>query len=53
MKPFVILAALIILTACSGNEILATPTGPVFPLNTGHWQPAPADLQLPGPDAIK
>jgi len=53
MKPFVILAALIILTACSVNEILATPTGPVFALNAGHWQPAPADLQLPGPDAIK
>ena len=53
MKTFVILAALIILTACSGNEILATPTGPVFPLNTGHWQPAPGDLQLSGSDAIK
>jgi hypothetical protein len=24
---------------------LAIPTGPVFALNTGHWQPTPADLQ--------
>ena len=53
MKPFVILAALIILTACSGTETLAIPTGSVFALNTGHWQPAPADFQLPGPDGIK
>ena len=53
MKTLVTLVALIGLAACSGAETLATPTGPVFPLNTGHWQPAPADLQLPGPDGIK
>ena len=53
MKTLVALVALIGLAACSSAETLATPTGPVFPLNTGHWQPAPADLQLPGPDAIK
>jgi len=53
MKTLVALVALIGLAACSGGETLATPTGPVFPLNTGHWQPAPADLQLSGSDAIK
>jgi hypothetical protein len=53
MKTLVTLVALIGLAACGGAETLATPTGPVFALNTGHWQPAPADLQLPGPDGIK
>ena len=49
MKTLVILAALIGLAACSHTEVLATPTGPVFALNTGHWQPAPADLEVPRP----
>ena len=47
MKTIVILAALIGLTACSAAETLAKPTGPTFALNTGRWQPSPADLQLP------
>ena len=47
MKILVILVALICLTACANTEVLATPKGPVFALNTGHWQPTPADLQLP------
>ena len=47
MRTLVILAALVGLAACSHTEVLATPTGPVFALNTGHWQPGPADLQLP------
>ena len=49
MKTLVILAALIGLAACSHTEVLATPTGPVFALNTGHWQPTPADLEVPRP----
>jgi hypothetical protein len=49
VKTFVTLAALIGLAACSHTEVLATPTGPVFALNTGHWQPAPADLEIPRP----
>jgi len=47
MKTLVALLALIGLAACGGGETLATPTGPVFALNAGHWQPTPADLQLP------
>ncbi len=47
MRTLVILAALVGLAACSHTEVLATPTGPVFALNTGHWQASPADLQLP------
>lgn len=47
MKTLMTLFALIGLTACSGAEVLATPTGPAFALNTGHWQPTPADLEIP------
>lgn len=47
MRTLVTLAALIGLAACSHTELLATPTGPVFALNTGHWQANPADLQVP------
>jgi hypothetical protein len=47
MKTLVILIALIGLVACSSAEGLATPKGPTFALNAGHWQPTPADLQLP------
>ena len=49
MKTLVALAALIGLAACSNAEVLATPTGPVFALNPGHWQPTQADLQIPKP----
>ena len=49
MKILVALIALIGLAACSSAEVLATPKGPAFALNTGHWQPTPADLELPQP----
>jgi hypothetical protein len=49
MKTLVILLALIGLAACSSAEVLATPTGPAFALNAGHWQPTSADLELPKP----
>jgi hypothetical protein len=49
MKILVVLIALISLAACSSAEVLATPKGPAFALNTGHWQPTPADLELPQP----
>jgi Outer membrane lipoprotein virB7 len=47
MKMLVALVALIGLAACSNAEVLAKPRGPIFALNTGHWQPTPADLQIP------
>jgi hypothetical protein len=47
MKTLMTLVALIGLAACSNAEVLATPRGPVFALNTGHWQPTAADLQIP------
>jgi hypothetical protein len=45
MKTLLTMVALIGLAACSNSEDLATPTGPVFALNPGHWQPTPTDLQ--------
>lgn len=47
MKTIVTLFVLMGLTACSSAEVLATPTGPAFALNTGHWQPTPTDLEIP------
>ncbi len=36
------------LAACSDDpEKLATCHGPIFALNTGHWQPQPVDLVKP------
>ena len=49
MKTLVILLALTGLAGCGGADTLATPKGPAFALNTGHWQPTPADLELPQP----
>jgi hypothetical protein len=40
------LLALVLLGGCSGHE-LAEPTGPVFALNPGQWQPTPAQLAAP------
>ena len=49
MKTLVILLALIGLTGCSDAGVLAAATGPAFALNAGHWQPTPADLEIPKP----
>jgi hypothetical protein len=49
MKMLAWLAVLIGLGACSHTEELAMCKGPAFALNTGHWEPAQADLQLPTP----
>lgn len=49
LKPLMILVALIGLSACSSTEKLASCKGPVFALNTGHWVPSPADMQMAKP----
>jgi hypothetical protein len=49
MKILLILVALVAVGACSNTEKLAACKGPAFVLNTGHWAPFPADLQLPKP----
>jgi len=52
-RTLAILAVLIGVAACSHTEVLAVPRGPVFPLNTGRWQPDTADLHLPEPGGIE
>jgi hypothetical protein len=49
MKMLIILTALISLAACDNSNRLASPQGPSFALNAGHWQPSAADLVLPKP----
>ena len=40
------LLALVLLGGCSGHE-LAEPSGPLFALNPGQWQPTAAQLAAP------
>jgi hypothetical protein len=35
------------LAGCSDPDALAVASGPLFPLNAGHWQPTPQDLAAP------
>jgi hypothetical protein len=46
LKRSILLVA-VFLGACTQSHELATPKGPVFGLNAGHWTPAPADLVPP------
>jgi hypothetical protein len=46
---FLILAMVALLGGCSNSDPLAVASGPVFPLNAGHWQPARQDLAAPPP----
>ncbi|RZS76866.1 type IV secretion system protein VirB7 [Phyllobacterium myrsinacearum] len=41
---FCLLIAVLCLSACQTSGKLPTCSGPIFPLNVGHWQPAPGDL---------
>jgi hypothetical protein len=36
-----------LLAGCSNPDPLAVASGPLFPLNAGHWQPTPQDLASP------
>lgn len=40
------LLTLALLGGCSGHE-LAEPSGPLFVMNPGQWQPTPAQLAAP------
>jgi hypothetical protein len=44
LSLFVLIATL---AACSNGPPLAVCRGPVFQLNTDHWQAAPADITKP------
>jgi hypothetical protein len=43
-KSLLLLAALLLLTACQNGESLAEAHGPWRQLNVGYWTPTPADL---------
>ena len=45
----VTLLALLALGACGHDETLPVCSGPLFPLNTGHWTATAADLRSPTP----
>jgi hypothetical protein len=50
MQVSLIILAFGFLSACSNPDPLAVASGPVFQLNSGHWQPSPQDLA--GPPAV-
>lgn len=45
------LFSLLVLAGCQTTTKLPACSGPVFPLNVGRWQPAPADLEFQPPRA--
>lgn len=42
-----ILLSVLALAGCSHSEELAKADGPLFPLNTDHWQASPQELEAP------
>lgn len=49
LRLLLILVTLGLLAGCAGSDPLAVASGPLFPLNSGHWQPAPQELAAPAP----
>lgn len=48
VRLFLIIVTLgVFLSACAAQDPLAVAHGPLFPLNAGHWQPSPQDLNAP------
>lgn len=47
LKLVIILVTLGLLAGCAGSDSLAVASGPLFPLNAGHWQPTPQELAAP------
>ncbi|MDK1390001.1 type IV secretion system lipoprotein VirB7 [Sinorhizobium sp. 7-81] len=45
---YCLLFLILTLAACQTTDKLAACGGPIFPLNVGHWQPTPTDLQASG-----
>jgi hypothetical protein len=44
-----ILITLGFLAGCGDSDPLAVASGPLFPLNAGHWQPTPQELAAAPP----
>lgn len=52
LRVFVMVATLgFLLSGCANPDPLAVASGPLYPLNAGHWQPMPQDLSAPPPVA--
>jgi hypothetical protein len=48
VRLFVMVATLgLLLSGCANPDPLAVVSGPLYPLNAGHWQPTPQDLSAP------
>lgn len=46
-RVLVFLVAALTLAGCASSDPLPVAHGPLFPLNAGHWQPSPQDLNAP------
>lgn len=50
LRVFVVCATLgLLLSGCANSDPLAVASGPLYPLNAGHWQPTPQELSAPPP----
>lgn len=47
LRVTLILITFGLLTGCGSADPLAVASGPLFPLNTGHWQPTRQELAAP------
>jgi len=47
LKLVLVLLTFGVLAGCSNPDPLAVASGPLFPLNPGHWQPTSQDLDSP------
>lgn len=47
MRTVLLVATLLVLSACGSTRPLPVATGPVRALNVGHWMPGPNELTVP------
>lgn len=47
LRVILILITFGFLAGCGNSDPLAVASGPLFPLNAGHWQPTPRELAAP------
>ncbi len=47
LRIVLILVAFGLLAGCVNSDPIAVASGPLFPLNAGHWQPTPQQLAAP------
>lgn len=47
LKLLLIFVTVGLLAGCASSDPLPIAHGPLFPLNAGHWQPMPQDLNAP------